>query len=97
MRSATVDAGRRDAVARDLSKDAVPTAQGARVWSQSTVRALLMREGATRLGLPSPVCLAGAKRSVGGPLLRRLVDLLRSEENDRLAIDRSGRGDRQVQ
>jgi hypothetical protein len=33
------------AVARDLNKDAVPTAQGARVWSQATVRALLMQEG----------------------------------------------------
>ena len=54
MRSATVDAGRRDAVARDLNKDAVPTAQGARVWSQSTLRALLMREGAPRLGLAFP-------------------------------------------
>jgi hypothetical protein len=30
---------------RDLNKDAVPTAQGARAWSQATVRALLMREG----------------------------------------------------
>jgi hypothetical protein len=29
------------AVARDLNKDAVPTAQGARAWSQATVRALL--------------------------------------------------------
>ena len=26
---------------RDLNKDAVPTAQGARSWSQATVRALL--------------------------------------------------------
>jgi hypothetical protein len=35
--------------ARDLSKDAVPTAQGARVWSQATVCALLTRErGLTR-------------------------------------------------
>lgn len=34
-----------DAIARDLNKDAVPTAQGARAWSQATVRALLMREG----------------------------------------------------
>jgi DNA invertase Pin-like site-specific DNA recombinase len=34
------------AIARDLNKDAVPTAQGARVWSQAAVRALLMREGA---------------------------------------------------
>ena len=33
------------AIARDMNKDAVPTAQGARVWSQATVRALLMREG----------------------------------------------------
>jgi hypothetical protein len=33
------------AIARDLNKDAVPTAQGARAWSQATVRALLMREG----------------------------------------------------
>ena len=33
------------AIARDLSKDAVPTAQGARAWSQASVRALLMREG----------------------------------------------------
>jgi hypothetical protein len=33
------------AIARDLSKDAVPTAQAARAWSQATVRALLMREG----------------------------------------------------
>jgi hypothetical protein len=31
------------AIARDLNKDAVPTAQGARAWSQATVRALLMR------------------------------------------------------
>jgi hypothetical protein len=35
----------RNAIARDLNKDAVPTAQGARAWSQATVRALLMREG----------------------------------------------------
>ena len=34
------------AIARDLNKDAVPTAHGARAWSQATVRALLMREGA---------------------------------------------------
>ena len=33
------------AIARDLNKDAVPTAQGACAWSQATVRALLMREG----------------------------------------------------
>jgi hypothetical protein len=33
------------AIARDLNKDAVPTAQGARAWSQTTIRALLMREG----------------------------------------------------
>ena len=33
------------AIGRDLNKDAVPTAQGARAWSQATVRALLMREG----------------------------------------------------
>jgi hypothetical protein len=33
------------AIARDLNKDAVPTAQGAPAWSQATVRALLMREG----------------------------------------------------
>jgi hypothetical protein len=33
------------AIARNLNKDAVPTAQGARAWSQATVRALLMREG----------------------------------------------------
>ena len=33
------------AIARDLNKDTVPTAQGARAWSQATVRALLMREG----------------------------------------------------
>ena len=32
------------AIARDLNKDAVPTAQGARAGSQATVRALLMRE-----------------------------------------------------
>ena len=38
-----------DAIAGDLNKDAVPTAQGARAWSQATVRALLMREG-----LPQP-------------------------------------------
>jgi hypothetical protein len=31
------------AIARDLNKDAVPTAQGASAWSQSTVRALLTR------------------------------------------------------
>jgi hypothetical protein len=36
--------GKTTAIARDLSKDAVPTAQGARVWSQATVRALLTRE-----------------------------------------------------
>ena len=33
------------AIARDLDRDVVPTAQGARVWPQATVRALLMREG----------------------------------------------------
>jgi Recombinase len=33
------------AIARDLNKDAVPTAQDARAWSQATVRALPMREG----------------------------------------------------
>ncbi len=33
------------AIARDLNKDAVPTAQGVRTWSQATVRAPLMREG----------------------------------------------------
>jgi DNA invertase Pin-like site-specific DNA recombinase len=33
------------AIARDLNKDAVPTAQGARAWSQATVRELLIREG----------------------------------------------------
>ena len=33
------------AIARDLNKDAVPTAKGARAWSQATVRALLMQEG----------------------------------------------------
>jgi DNA invertase Pin-like site-specific DNA recombinase len=33
-------------IARDLNKDAVATAQGARAWSQATVRALLLREGA---------------------------------------------------
>ena len=33
------------AIAHDLNKDAVPTAQGAPAWSQATVRALLMREG----------------------------------------------------
>jgi hypothetical protein len=32
------------AIASDLNKDAVPTAQGGRAWSQATVRALLMRE-----------------------------------------------------
>jgi Recombinase len=32
------------AIARDLNRDAVPTAQGARAWSQATVRALLMRK-----------------------------------------------------
>jgi Recombinase len=32
-------------IARDLNKDAVPTAQGGCAWSQATVRALLMREG----------------------------------------------------
>jgi hypothetical protein len=36
--------------ARDLSKDAVPTAQGARVWSQATVCALLTRERRARKG-----------------------------------------------
>ena len=34
------------AIARDLNKDAVPTARDAPAWSQATVRALLMREGA---------------------------------------------------
>jgi Recombinase len=34
------------AIARDLNKDAVPTAQGARAWSLTTVRALLMRGAA---------------------------------------------------
>ena len=33
------------ALARDLNNGVVPTAQGARAWSQATVRALLMREG----------------------------------------------------
>jgi Recombinase len=33
------------AIARDLNRDAVLTAQGVRAWSQATVRALLMREG----------------------------------------------------
>jgi hypothetical protein len=33
------------AIARDLNTDAVPTAQGARTWSQAMVRALLMRKG----------------------------------------------------
>jgi hypothetical protein len=33
------------AIARDLNKDAVPTAQGARGGSQATVRALPLREG----------------------------------------------------
>jgi Recombinase len=33
------------AIARDLNMDAVPTAQGARAWSQATVRPLLVREG----------------------------------------------------
>jgi DNA invertase Pin-like site-specific DNA recombinase len=32
------------AIARDLNKDAVPTAQGACAWSQATVRALPMRK-----------------------------------------------------
>jgi hypothetical protein len=32
------------AIARDLNRDAVPTAQGALAWSQATVRALLMGE-----------------------------------------------------
>jgi hypothetical protein len=36
------------AIARDLNKDAVPTAQGAPAWSQATVRALLMREGGAK-------------------------------------------------
>ena len=38
--------GQQDAVrhARDLNKDAVPTAQGACEWSQATVRALVMRD-----------------------------------------------------
>jgi hypothetical protein len=39
------------AMARDLNKDAVPTAQGARAWSQATVRALLMA-GRSVVGLP---------------------------------------------
>jgi hypothetical protein len=34
------------AIAHELNKDVVPTAQGARPWSQATSRALLMREGA---------------------------------------------------
>jgi hypothetical protein len=38
------------AIARDLSKDAVPTAQSARVWSQATVRALLTRKGRAHKG-----------------------------------------------
>ena len=44
---ASVDAFGQSAydIARDLNKDAVPTAQRARAWSQATVRALLMREG----------------------------------------------------
>jgi hypothetical protein len=29
---------------RGLNRDAVPTAQGVRAWSQATVRALLMRK-----------------------------------------------------
>ena len=32
------------AIARDPNRDAVPTAQGARAWSQATVRAMLMRK-----------------------------------------------------
>jgi len=32
------------AIARDLTRDAVPMAQGVRACSQATVRALLMRE-----------------------------------------------------
>jgi hypothetical protein len=32
-------------IARDLNRDAVPTAEGPRAWTQATVRALLMREG----------------------------------------------------
>jgi hypothetical protein len=33
------------AIARNLNKDAVPTAQGASAWSQATVPVLLVREG----------------------------------------------------
>jgi hypothetical protein len=36
------------AIARDLNKDGVPTAQGAPAWSQATVRAQLTREGGTK-------------------------------------------------
>jgi hypothetical protein len=49
LRTSTAESTRTEgktayAIARDLNKDAVPTAQGARAWSQATVRALLMRE-----------------------------------------------------
>ena len=80
----------------DRTRTLCPRRKGVRAWSQASVRALLMREAAPRFGLAFPRPLAGARRSVA-PLLRRLVDLFGSEENDRLAIDRSGRGDRQVQ
>lgn len=33
------------AIARDLNRDGVPTAQGGRAWAQATVRSLLAREG----------------------------------------------------
>ena len=77
------------------------------LWFAADTRRLRCRHGdairtpgrgraAISAGLAIPSCLAGAGRSVGGALLRRLVDLLRGEENDRLAIGRSGRGDRQV-
>ena len=33
------------AIARDLTKDGVPTAQGAAKWAPNTVRTLLKREG----------------------------------------------------
>jgi DNA invertase Pin-like site-specific DNA recombinase len=49
------------AIARDLNKDGVPTAQGARAWSQVTVRALLMREGVIDYS-----CLAPVPRPVFG-------------------------------
>jgi DNA invertase Pin-like site-specific DNA recombinase len=51
------------AIARDLNKDAVPTAQGAPAWSQATVRALLMREGVTAIAVGQGV--PGSDTNIG--------------------------------